>query len=148
MGRKIPLAKTGDWFEVIFQLEKHGILTQQEYSRLKENYAFLRLVSHRLQLVQQVPTDVLPKTESLENHLNSQLRIHFGSTEDFRLLEKVTEASRDNLTILSHLLQSNEEEASDVLKDLVLTNDVGDEMVTGRLSELGFRHVDNADQVY
>ncbi len=56
--------RTGNTLEAIEKLENAGVLTHQERSLLEENYCFLRNLEHRLQIMNDLQTHDLPKSEA------------------------------------------------------------------------------------
>ncbi len=59
-GGDLPALRTGNTLEAIVQLERCGCLTDQERAILEENYAFLRKIEHRLQIMFDLQTHLLP----------------------------------------------------------------------------------------
>ena len=59
-GGDLPELRTGNTLEAIAKLENGGCLTRQERSILEENYAFLRKIEHRLQIMFDLQTHLLP----------------------------------------------------------------------------------------
>jgi glutamate-ammonia-ligase adenylyltransferase len=60
-GGDLPDLRTGNTLEAIRRLENCGCLTDQERSLLEENYAFLRKIEHRLQIMFDLQTHLLPR---------------------------------------------------------------------------------------
>ena len=56
--------RTGNTLEAIAQLEKCGCLTHQERTLLEANYSFLRKIEHRLQIMFDLQTHLLPEQPS------------------------------------------------------------------------------------
>ena len=59
-GGDLPSLQTGNTLEAIAQLEQVGCLSNQERTLLQENYAFLRKIEHRLQILFDLQTHLLP----------------------------------------------------------------------------------------
>lgn len=59
-GGSDPGVRTGNTLEAISRLEQAGGLTHQESSLLEENYRFLRMLEHRLQIMYDLQTHSLP----------------------------------------------------------------------------------------
>jgi [glutamine synthetase] adenylyltransferase / [glutamine synthetase]-adenylyl-L-tyrosine phosphorylase len=59
-GGDLPELRTGNTLAAIAQLENVGCLTHQERSLLDENYRFLRKIEHRLQILFDLQTHLLP----------------------------------------------------------------------------------------
>jgi glutamate-ammonia-ligase adenylyltransferase len=62
-GGDLPEVRTGNTLEAIAHLEIAGCLTRQERSILEENYAFLRKTEHRLQMMFDLQTHLLPSSQ-------------------------------------------------------------------------------------
>ncbi|MEX0710746.1 MAG: hypothetical protein WD278_00265, partial [Pirellulales bacterium] len=59
-GGDLPQLRTGNTLEAIASLEATGCLTHQERTLLEENYGFLRKIEHRLQIMFDLQTHLLP----------------------------------------------------------------------------------------
>ncbi|NLF06571.1 MAG: bifunctional [glutamate--ammonia ligase]-adenylyl-L-tyrosine phosphorylase/[glutamate--ammonia-ligase] adenylyltransferase [Pirellulaceae bacterium] len=59
-GGDLPELRTGNTLEAIARLEQVGCLTDSERSLLEENYTFLRRIEHRLQIMLDLQTHLLP----------------------------------------------------------------------------------------
>ena len=59
-GGDLPEIRTGNTLGAIAQLENVGCLTRQERSLLEENYRFLRKIEHRLQIMFDLQTHLMP----------------------------------------------------------------------------------------
>jgi len=60
-GGDLPDLRTGNTLEAIMRLERCGCLIDQERTLLEENYAFLRKIEHRLQIMFDLQTHLLPR---------------------------------------------------------------------------------------
>ena len=60
-GADLPAIRTGNTLEAIVQLEKAGCLSNQERMILETNYSFLRKLEHRLQILFDLQTHVMPQ---------------------------------------------------------------------------------------
>ena len=60
-GGDLPEVRTGNTLEALAHLDRAGCLTNQERSILEENYAFLRKIEHRLQIMLDLQTHLLPE---------------------------------------------------------------------------------------
>jgi [glutamine synthetase] adenylyltransferase / [glutamine synthetase]-adenylyl-L-tyrosine phosphorylase len=63
-GGSLPEVRTANTLEALAQLELVGCLTNLERSLLEENYSFLRKVEHRLQIMMDLQTHLLPQDEA------------------------------------------------------------------------------------
>jgi len=59
-GADMPAVRTGNTLEAIARLADVGCLTNQERTLLEANYSFLRKIEHRLQIMFDLQTHVLP----------------------------------------------------------------------------------------
>jgi glutamate-ammonia-ligase adenylyltransferase len=59
-GGTLPEIRTGNTLDAIAGLEQAGCLTPQERTLLEENYSFLRKLEHRLQIMFDLQTHLLP----------------------------------------------------------------------------------------
>ena len=59
-GGALKQLRTGNTLEAVVLLEQSGCLTFQERTILEENYAFLRKIEHRLQIMFDLQTHLLP----------------------------------------------------------------------------------------
>jgi glutamate-ammonia-ligase adenylyltransferase len=59
-GSTLPEIRTGNTLEAIARLERAGCLTPQERTLLEDNYSFLRKLEHRLQIMFDLQTHLLP----------------------------------------------------------------------------------------
>ncbi len=60
-GGDLPSLRTGNTLEAIAQLEACGCLTHQERALLEDSYQFLRKIEHRLQIMFDLQTHVMPR---------------------------------------------------------------------------------------
>ena len=87
-------------------LEIDGCLTQQERSILEENYAFLRKIEHRLQIMFDLQTHLLPTSKQELRRL--AIRMGYDDAPPGSALETFTADYKQktvlNRKILDHLL--------------------------------------------
>ncbi|MFW6124647.1 MAG: bifunctional [glutamate--ammonia ligase]-adenylyl-L-tyrosine phosphorylase/[glutamate--ammonia-ligase] adenylyltransferase, partial [Pirellulales bacterium] len=60
-GGDLPVVRTNNTLDALAQLEKVGCLRHQERTMLAENYRFLRRIEHRLQIMFDLQTHVMPQ---------------------------------------------------------------------------------------
>ena len=147
-GADTPKIRTGNTLEAIARLTEVGCLTDLEGSLLAENYAFLRKIEHRLQIMFDLQThsapDDPPETRKLA------LRMGYTDVESQPALdafetdyESCTEVNR---RILDHLLHDafadDAETAAEI--DLVLDPDPPTERIVEVLGKYPFRDVNLA----
>ncbi len=147
-GGDLPEVRTGNTLEAIAQLESVGCLSNQERSLLEANYGFLRKIEHRLQVLFDLQTHLLPE----EPGEMRKLALRMGYTdlprrtalaafeEDFR------RKTAENRRILRHLLHDafGDEAETEAEVDLVLDPDPPDERIAEVLGKYAFRDVRTA----
>jgi len=147
-GGDLPELRTGNTLTAISRLEDAGCLTRQERSILEENYSFLRKIEHRLQIMFDLQTHVLPDTPDEMRRLAIRMayggRSHNGAREAFETeYRKVTALNRK---ILDHLLHDafGDDAAAEPEVDLVLDPKPSEEKIQAVLGKYGFVDVPSA----
>ena len=79
-GADLPALQTANTIEAIAQLEKVGCLSNLERTLLEDNYSFLRKIEHRLQIMFDLQTHLLP--ESHDEIRKLALRMGYGNGPD------------------------------------------------------------------
>ncbi|KKK58491.1 hypothetical protein LCGC14_3043900, partial [marine sediment metagenome] len=79
-GADMPALQTANTIEAIAQLEKVGCLSNLERTLLEDNYSFLRKIEHRLQIMFDLQTHLLP--ESHDEIRKLALRMGYGNGAD------------------------------------------------------------------
>ncbi len=149
-GAGQPQLHTGNTLEAIVQLERAGCLNYQERMILQENYAFLRKVEHRLQIMFDLQTHLLHKSPDEMRKL--ALRLGYSDQKNRTALETFETDYRDktslNRQILDHLLHDAfaEDAETAVESDLVLDPDPSDEQIAEVLGKYRFRDAQTAYQ--
>jgi glutamate-ammonia-ligase adenylyltransferase len=147
-GGDLPALRTGNTLEAILQLEQCGCLTGQERALLEDNYAFLRKIEHRLQIMFDLQTHLMP-------HDPEELRkvaIRLGYADDDKQTalaafeadyKSKTELNRK---ILDHLLHDafSDDARTEPESDLVLDPEPGPEQIGEILGRYRFRDVQQA----
>jgi glutamate-ammonia-ligase adenylyltransferase len=142
-GGDLPQIRTGNTLEAIAQLEAVGCLTMQERTLLEENYAFLRKIEHRLQIMFDLRTHTLPEDDNelrrvavRAGYLNSDGHSALGEFKQD--LQKKTELNR---LILDHLLNDafGDDLETAPETDLVLDPYPSSETIHKCLDRYGFR---------
>jgi len=143
-GGDLPELRTGNTIEAIARLEKVGCLHNQERTLLEENYRFLRKLEHRLQIMFDLQTHVLPRrAEELQ-----KLAMRMGYLES--PLESFQAEYRDktalNRKILNHLLHDafGEDVRTEAEVDLVLDPDPSEQQIAEVLGRYSFNDVERA----
>ena len=167
-GGSLPEVRTANTLEALARLEQVGCLTNQERSLLEENYSFLRKVEHRLQIMLDLQTHLLPQDEGELRKL--ALRMGYtdmreGDSPIFAdhasmVPEKSGQSpsalaafmadyagkTQVNRRILDHLLHDafSEDETTAAEVDLVLDPDPPAERIQEVLGKYAFRDVHGA----
>jgi glutamate-ammonia-ligase adenylyltransferase len=147
-GGDLPVVRTGNTLEAIACLEKAGCLTMQERSVLEENYSFLRKVEHRLQIMFDLQTHLLPEDD--EELRKLAIRMGFSDDSRSQALERfkleLQQVAATNRRILDHLLHDafGEEGDPEPEVDLVLDPEPSAESIQNVLGPCGFRDVEAA----
>ena len=147
-GGDLPALRTGNTLEAIVQLETCGCLTHQERTLLEENYAFLRKIEHRLQIMFDLQTHLLPNEPAELRKV--AIRLGYADTPTSTALVDFETDYRNktelNRKILDHLLHDafSDESHSEPESDLVLDPEPAPERVAEVLARYHFRDVPQA----
>jgi glutamate-ammonia-ligase adenylyltransferase len=105
-GGALPEVRTGNTLDAIARLEQSGCLTHQERTILEDNYSFLRKLEHRLQIMFDLQTHLLPSQR--DELAKLAVRMGFSSTPHRSALVSFTSdyghRTTVNRKILDHLL--------------------------------------------
>jgi [glutamine synthetase] adenylyltransferase / [glutamine synthetase]-adenylyl-L-tyrosine phosphorylase len=105
-GGDLPKLRTGNTLQAIVELEQCGCLTDQERVILQENYAFLRKIEHRLQIMFDLQTHLLPADAAELRKV--AIRLGYADTKERTALAAFEADYRGktelNRKILDHLL--------------------------------------------
>ncbi|MEX2168936.1 MAG: hypothetical protein WD851_06480 [Pirellulales bacterium] len=149
-GGTLPDVRTGNTFDAIKRLEVAGCLTPQEAAILEDNYALLRKIEHRLQIMFDLQTHLLPSDSQELQRL--AIRMGYGSTphqsaraafeSDFKHRTEL------NRRILDHLLHDafGTDAAAEPEVDLVNDPDPSPERIEQVLGRYPFTDVPAAYQ--
>ena len=147
-GGSLPEVRTPNTLDALAQLEQVGCLMNLERSLLEENYSFLRKVEHRLQIMLDLQTHLLPRDNVELRKL--ALRMGYADKPDTTALEAFMAEYRNktqlNRKILDHLLHDafDEDEKTAAEVDLVLDPDPPEEQIREVLGKYPFRDVKQA----
>ena len=142
-GGDLPDIRTGNTLQAIMALERDGCLTYQERTILEDNYAFLRKIEHRLQIMFDLQTHDLPEQDDELRKLAR--RMGFSAAEDGDALsafqEAFTQRTDANRKILDHLLHDafGEQETIEPEVDLILDPNPADETIAEVMGKYHFR---------
>lgn len=148
-GGEYPEVRGANTLMAIHRLEQVGCLTPDERSIMDDTYRFLRQVEHRLQILFDRQTHVMPR--SLEELRTLALRMGYrpmGAWEErasvaHRFLTDYRGKTELNRRILNHILhdafQDDDGAAADPVVDLVLDPHPLDEQVAEVLGRYPFR---------
>lgn len=147
-GADLPGLQTGNTLEAIAQLENAGCLNNQERTLLEDNYAFLRKIEHRLQIMFDLQTHLLPDGSGEMRKL--ALRMGYvdrpGRTALAAFEVDYRGKTSENRRILDHLLHDafpdNAKTEAEV--DLVLDPDPPEGRIAEVLGKYPFRDVPRA----
>jgi len=146
-GGDLPALRTGNTLEAILQLEQCGCLTGQERTLLEENYAFLRRIEHRLQIMFDLQTHLLPSDP--EEMRKVAIRLGYSDAENSALEQFQSDYANKtevNRKILDHLLHDafSDDARTEPESDLVLDPEPGEEQIAEILGRYNFRDVRQA----
>jgi glutamate-ammonia-ligase adenylyltransferase len=147
-GGSLPEIRTGNTLAAIVALEQAGCLTFQERSLLEENYRFLRKLEHRLQIMFDLQTHLLP--EAPDELRKLAIRMGFAKTAERSALEAfqadLTAKTEVNRKILDHLLHDafGDDAQNEPEVDLINDPDPPTERIQEVLGRYPFRNVSAA----
>ena len=108
-GGALPEVRTGNTLDAIARLEKAGSLTPDERTKLEDNYNVLRKLEHRLQIMFDLKTHMLPRRPRRAGPRSpfawaTQAR---GNSRRCKLsATTITRRTRQNREMLDHLLHN------------------------------------------
>jgi glutamate-ammonia-ligase adenylyltransferase len=142
-GGDLPKLRTSNTLEALAQLENCGCLTHQERSLLEEHYNFLRKIEHRLQIMFDLQTHVMPEDPNELRKL--AIRMGYTNTPQPTALAAFESDYQTktalNRKILNHLLHDafGDDAKTEPEVDLVLDPDPPPERIAEVLSRYKFR---------
>ena len=144
-GGDLPTLRTGNTLAALAELENVGCLTHQERTLLEEHYSFLRKIEHRLQIMFDLQTHLLPA--DAEEMRKLAIRMGYRNTPQ-RTALAAFEADYQSKTalnrkILDHLLHDafGGDAQTEPEVDLVLDPDPPPERLQEVLGRHGFKDV-------
>ncbi len=147
-GGDLPDLRTGNTLEAIRRLEHCGCLTDRERTILEENYAFLRKIEHRLQIMFDLQTHLLPRDQ---NELRKvAIRLGYADSPAQSALESFESDYKNktelNRRILDHLLHDafGDDAATEPESDLVLDPEPAPERIEEVLGRYPFQDIPQA----
>jgi glutamate-ammonia-ligase adenylyltransferase len=147
-GGDLATLRTTNTLEAIAQLEVCGCLTHQERTLLEENYGFLRKIEHRLQIMFDLQTHLLPSDPSELRKV--AIRMGFADGADSAALtsfwEDYQQKAEINRKILDHLLHDafSDDAKTEPESDLVLDPEPQPERIAEVLGKYRFQDVPQA----
>lgn len=143
-GGTMPHLQSGNTLEAIAALGSVGALRGQERTLLEKNYSFLRKIEHRLQIMFDLQTHLLPETPEEMR----KLAIRTGYTDDQQqdalgaFEADYREATTVNRRILDHLLNQafRDDDQAQAEVDLVLDPEPSDTQIQDVLGRYRFRN--------
>lgn len=147
-GGDLTQLRTGNTLEAIARLEQTGSLSNQERMILEDNYTFLRKLEHRLQIMFDLQTHLIPDSDDEQRKL--ALRMGYIDSPQRPALAAFQSDYRNktelNRRIIDHLLNDafsdDEESAAEI--DLVLDPDPTEASIAEVLGRYQFRDVKRA----
>ena len=142
-GGDTPEVRTTNTLEAIRRLAAAGSLTDQEREILERTYTLLRTVEHRLQVLFDRPTHVVPRDDLEAARLAVRAGYGTGAEARDRLRQDLAEATDVNRRILDHLLHDAfpDEAPPEPEVDLVLDPEPSPDTVREVLGRHGFRDI-------
>ena len=144
-GGDLPALRTGNTLEAVARLEHVGCLSNQERTLLEANYSFLRKVEHRLQIMFDLQTHLLPDDPDELRKL--ALRMGYTDSSRQTALARFEKDYRrktaENRRILDFLLHEafGDEADTEAEVDLVFDPDPSEERIAEVLGKYPFRDV-------
>ena len=142
-GGDTPQVRTGTTLEALRRLAETGGLTDQERAILERTYTLLRTVEHRLQILYDRQTHVVPRDPVEFARLAVRMGYGVGGDAALRLRRDLDEAADLNRRILDHLLHDAfpGDDAPEPEVDLVLDPAPPEAFVRDVLARYGFRDI-------
>jgi [glutamine synthetase] adenylyltransferase / [glutamine synthetase]-adenylyl-L-tyrosine phosphorylase len=147
-GGDLPEIRTGNTLQAIARLEEAGCLTSEERTVLEQNYQLLRKLEHRLQIMFDLQTHMLPDSDEELRKLAIRMGYAEGPyrspLDSFRAdYQQKTERNR---WILKHLMGAAEgfDDQAEPEVDLVLDPAPSDEQIEQVLGCYGFKNLRDA----
>jgi glutamate-ammonia-ligase adenylyltransferase len=107
-GGALPEVRSGNTLDAIARLEKAGSLTPDERTKLEDNYNMLRKLEHRLQIMFDLKTHVLPSSREELGRVAVRMGCtptrHKTALDAFQ--DDYTRRTRQNREMLDHLLHN------------------------------------------
>jgi glutamate-ammonia-ligase adenylyltransferase len=107
-GGGLPEVRTGNTLDAIARLEQAQCLTPDERAKLEDNYSFLRKLEHRLQILFDLKTHLLPSDR--EELAKLAVRMGYADTRNATALQSFKEdyarRTKQNREMLDHLLHN------------------------------------------
>ena len=147
-GGDLPDLRTGNTLEAIMRLERCGCLTDRERTILEENYAFLRKIEHRLQIMFDLQTHLLPHDP--DELRKVAIRLGYADSPSQSALESFESDYKNktelNRRILDHLLHDafGDDAATEPESDLVLDPEPAPERIEEVLGRYPFEDIEQA----
>ncbi|HZZ74222.1 MAG TPA: hypothetical protein VFE24_18445 [Pirellulales bacterium] len=144
-GADLPSLRTGSTLSALAHLEQAGCVTNQERTILEENYSVLRKIEHRLQILFDLQTHVMPTSD--EELRKLAIRMGYSAQGERPALGAFLEDYRAktelNRKILNHLLHDafKDDNEPEPEVDLVLDPDPSAAHIQEVLARYPFRDV-------
>jgi [glutamine synthetase] adenylyltransferase / [glutamine synthetase]-adenylyl-L-tyrosine phosphorylase len=107
-GGALPDVRTGNTLDAIARLEQAGCLTPDERAKLEDNYSMLRKLEHRLQIMFDLKTHLLPSDR--DELAKLAVRMGYSDTRNATALQSFKDdyarRTKQNREMLDHLLHN------------------------------------------
>jgi glutamate-ammonia-ligase adenylyltransferase len=147
-GGDLPELRVNNTLDALAQLEACGCLNNQERTMLSENYRFLRRIEHRLQIMFDLQTHLMP--DDADERRKLALRMGYRDTPSAGALDAFVREydakTALNRKILDHLLHdafSDDVDTADEI-DLILDPEPPEDHIEAALGRHGFADVKQA----
>lgn len=147
-GGDLPKLRTGNTLAAIAELEHCGCLTHQERLLLEENYSFLRKIEHRLQIMFDLQTHLLPSDPAELRKVAIRMGYADGPKQSALAAFEADYKQKAELTrkMLDHLLHDAfaDDTQSEPESDLVLDPQPAPERIQEVLARYRFQDIAQA----
>jgi [glutamine synthetase] adenylyltransferase / [glutamine synthetase]-adenylyl-L-tyrosine phosphorylase len=149
-GGALPEVRSGNTLDAIARLEKAGSLTPDERAKLEDNYNLLRKLEHRLQIMFDLKTHLLPDDRAELGRIAVRMGYigtrHISALQTFR--DDYTRRTCQNREMLDHLLHNAfpADSSAEPEVDLVNDPDPASERIREVLGKYPFQDVPAAYQ--
>ncbi|MCH2127014.1 MAG: bifunctional [glutamate--ammonia ligase]-adenylyl-L-tyrosine phosphorylase/[glutamate--ammonia-ligase] adenylyltransferase [Pirellulaceae bacterium] len=148
-GAALPAIRSTNTQHAIANLEQAGCLTVEERMILEQNYEFLRKLEHRSQIMFDLHSHQLSRSDPRTRQLAFRMGYDIRDPKNLDLfLEDLGAKTKQNQQTLDHLLREVFEENTPATPetDLILAPDSAEEQIESVLNKYGFQDIHGAYQ--